>query len=146
MIGCFPEINFGMPSLGGRRLTVFNIVTILYYGESLQNAIVTYEITLDDCKDALNYCKSLKCQSDPTRIQYCEGCVLSTMDDGWQFDKNDFTELGEGADKATVSKDGKIYFLGSIQELEDSMFGKATWLMAESILNSISDQSNLDVE
>jgi uncharacterized protein (DUF433 family) len=48
MVKCNSEINFGQPALVGRRLTVFNIVTKLYYEESLKDAIGDYEISLQE--------------------------------------------------------------------------------------------------
>ena len=133
MIECNPDINFGMPALKGRRLTVFNIVTKVYYEESLERVFLDYEISLKDVKDALNYCSSLQCKNDKNRVHYCEGCVLRSIEEGFSFDKENYIEIDEGDIRVVKSKENKIYFLGSLQEFEDNEFGMVTWLIAEEI-------------
>ncbi len=133
MIECNPAINFGMPALKGRRLTVYDIVTKLYFEESIAVAIDDYSITIEDAKDAIAYCRSLKCKEDKDLIQFCDGCLLRTMADGWTFNKENYVQLEENGQKITVFKDGKVYFIGSIQEFEEDEFGKTTWLIAEEV-------------
>lgn len=76
MIECNEAINFGMPALKGRRLTVFDIVTMVYYSPTVQDALEDYEIDWQDAMDATDYCMRLRCQSDEGRIQYCDGCLI----------------------------------------------------------------------
>jgi uncharacterized protein (DUF433 family) len=133
MIECNPAINFGMPALKGRRLTVYDIVTKIYYEESVPAALEDYSISLDDAKDAIHYCVSLKCKEDPELVQFCDGCILRTIHEGWDFDKQNYIETEENGQKITVSKNGKIIFLGSLKEFEDSEFGKVGWLLAEKV-------------
>jgi uncharacterized protein (DUF433 family) len=133
MIECNPAINFGMPALKGRRLTVFDIVTMIYYEESLAAALKEYSISLEDAQDAVNYCMNTKCKEDKGLVQYCDGCILRTIDEGWTFNKQDYTETEIDGQRYTISKDEKIIFLGSLSELEDSEFGRVTWLMAEEV-------------
>ena len=137
MIECNPAINFGMPALKGRRLTVYDIVTKLYYEESIELAINDYEILLDDAKDALVYCMNLRCKEDKNREQFCDGCILRTIDEGWGFNRNDYNEIKIGNQMFTVSKDGLVFFSGTLQELEDSEYGKVTWLIAEGLYQKI---------
>lgn len=59
-----PLISAGAPTIRGRRLTVHNVVTKIYYEDSLKTALEDYEITLDEAKDAVNYCSKLKCQEE----------------------------------------------------------------------------------
>jgi len=133
MIGCNPNINFGMPSLQGRRLTVYDIVTKLYYEQTLKLALEDYDISLKDAKDALHYCMNLKCKSDRNRVQYCDGCILRTFEEGWKLKREEFIEIKKENNIIVASKDKTILFAGSFQELEDSEFGKVTWLIAEEI-------------
>lgn len=136
MIGCYPDINFGMPGLKGRRLTVFDIVTQVYYEDSVKLALDAYEITLEDANDATEYCMNLKCKTDKDLVQYCDGCILRTFAEGWNFNKDDYTQVSDGL---VVSTDQKIFSTGTVQELEDSMFGKVTWLMAEKVYQMLLD-------
>lgn len=133
MIKCNSEINFGQPALVGRRLTVFNIVTKLYYEESLKEAISDYEISLQDAKDAVYYCMHRKCKEDEDLKYYCDGCILRTIQQGWKFNKDEYKEVQYGEDNYTLSKDGKSIFFGTLKELEDSEFGMVTWLIAEEV-------------
>jgi uncharacterized protein (DUF433 family) len=134
MIGCFSYINFGMPSLSGRRLTVFDIVTKLLYEDSLATTIEDYEILPADVLDALSYCTSLACQNDPGRINYCDGCLLRTFDEGHNSSPENFTEFRTGQGGVTRSNDGLTLFLGSYQEFKNSQFGKVTWMIAGDLM------------
>jgi uncharacterized protein (DUF433 family) len=140
MIACTPAINFGQPALAGRRLTVFNIVTKIYYEDAVQDALTDYEISLQDAMDAVTYCANLKCKQDETLVQFCDGCILRTIHDGWNFKKDDYIETETDGIKTVISKDGMTLFAGSLSELEDSEFGKVTWLMAEEALQKLNKQ------
>src|SRR5438552_1214792 len=109
MIECNPQINFGMPALKGRRLTVYNIVTKLYYEGSVAEVLSDYSITMEDAKEALDYCINLKCKEDPNLVHFCEGCLLRTFDEGWDFKKTDYVETEIDNQKIVISKDKKIY-------------------------------------
>lgn len=133
MIECNEKINFGMPALRGRRLTVYNIVTKLYYEDNLEITLSDYEISLQDVKDAVNYCINLKCKGDKLRLHFCDGCLLRTIEEGFSFNKDDYIEDEMGDQKFVKSKDGETFFLGSLQEFEDQEFGKVAWLIAEEV-------------
>lgn len=142
MIECNPNVGFGQPTLKGRRLTVYNIVTKLYYEEDVSVILNNYEITFQDARDAVNYCMKLKCKEDDALLQFCDGCLLRTIADGWHFNKDGFVELKGGNSNVVISKDGKIIFAGSLQEFEDSEFGKVTWLMAEQVNLKLDEQGS----
>ena len=133
MIECNPNINFGMPALKGRRLTVYDIVTMIYYEESLDAALMEYRISLEDAQDAVSYCMNTKCKEDQNLVQFCDGCILRTIAEGWTFNKQDYTETEINSQKYVISKDGETVFIGSLKELENSEFGKVTWLLAEEV-------------
>jgi hypothetical protein len=122
-----------MPALVGRRLTVFDIITMLYYEVSIETAIEQYSITLTDAIDAVEYCSGLKCKTDPELGQFCDGCLLRTLKEGWNFNRDDFIEVQVQNAKITISKGETVFFLGSLQEFEDSEFGLTTWLIAEEV-------------
>lgn len=133
MIACNANILFGQPALVGRRLTVYDIVTKIYYEDNIKIAIEDYSIDLREAKEAASYCMNLKCKEDKELIHFCDGCLLRTIDEGWNFNKNDYIEIQSIDQKIVVAKDEKTLFSGSIQEFEDSEFGKVTWLLAEEI-------------
>lgn len=130
MIKCDPSINFGQPALVGHRLTAYDIVTKLYYENSVNITTEEYSISKEDLREAIDYCKNLKCKKDKGRLHYCDGCLLRTIEEGWKFNKNNYEEFEKVNSKIVISKDNTITFLGSLQELEDSEFGKVTWLIA----------------
>lgn len=136
MIECSEKINFGMPALRGQRLTVFNIVTKLYYENSVEATLGEYKVSAQDVADALTYCIVLKCKDDSNRLHFCDGCLLRTNEEGSSFDKSDYEEIGTGSDKFVRSKDGKTFFLGSLQEMADMEAGKETWLIAEKLFRA----------
>ena len=81
---------------------------------------------------------NLKCKEDINLINFCDGCLLRTINDGWNFKIENYKEInGLDNSKITVSKKDKDIFIGSIQELEDSEFGKVTWLIAEEMATLI---------
>lgn len=127
-----PLISSGAPTIRGRRLTVYNVVTKIFYEDSLELALEDYEITFDEAKDAVNYCSTLKCQEEPELVKFCSNCVLRTLQDEWEFDKENYREIYDKNSNSTItiSKDGNEIFIGTLQELEDDSFGKAGWLFA----------------
>jgi len=133
-IGCNKEHNFGQPSLKGRRLCVYDIITKIYYENNLNIAIEDYQITLLEAKAAIKYCMNLSCQKDQDLAHYCHGCLLRTLHEGSNFNKDDYFEItNEDNNKIVISKNGKEFFLGTIEEMENKEFGKITWLLAEKL-------------
>jgi uncharacterized protein (DUF433 family) len=125
------NISFNQPILAGRRLTVFNIVYQLYLSDDLDSYLSEFEINLVDAKDAISYCVSTRCSSTFNQgDQFCDGCILSTISEGNDFDRNDYSEIKDD-DTITISHSGDVIFLGSLNELEESQFGKVGWLIAE---------------
>ena len=130
VINCKDNICGGSPTLDGRRLTVYDIITKIYYEETLEVALEDYEISLEEAMAATEYCINLDCKKDEKRRHFCRGCILATIDEGWTFDKSNYEQIN---DKLTVHKAGEFIFLGTIQELEDEQFGKPGWVIAEEI-------------
>jgi uncharacterized protein (DUF433 family) len=128
------DIANGAPTIRGRRLTVFNVSSKIYYEENLKTALEDYELSIEEVRDALKYCSNLDCQKDKNLIKFCSGCILRTLQDGWNFSKTDYDTLitGPQNQKISISKDGSEIFLGTIKELENNDFGLAGWLLASS--------------
>jgi uncharacterized protein (DUF433 family) len=56
--------SHGAPTIKGRRLTVYSVITKIYYEDSLKTALEDFESTLDEAKGAVNYCRTLKTKID----------------------------------------------------------------------------------
>ena len=130
LIECVRNKLFGVPSLRGRRLSVYDIVSKIYVEDTLEEALEDYVITLSEAKAATEYCLNLDCQKDKDRLQFCDGCILRTIEDGWEFNKDDYKQID---DKLTISKNGQVIFFGTIKELADEEFGKPGWVIASEI-------------
>src|ERR1700743_2440309 len=121
LIVCGDNISFGAPPLRGRRLTVYDIVTKLYSENTITEALEDYDLTLIEAKAAIEYCMKLHCQIDTSRIHYCNGCILRSIEEKWSFKKDDYIQI---EDKLTITKEGSVIILGSIENLEEESFGK----------------------
>jgi uncharacterized protein (DUF433 family) len=122
--------GFGQPVIVGTRLTVLNVLSNANNSESIQSFLEEYQLTLEEIKGAAFYCKNKLCKdikSDSDR--YCQGCILKSISEGWNSIKTDFFET----DSISVSKDGKTFSLGSIEETENDEFGVIGWLVAEEV-------------
>jgi uncharacterized protein (DUF433 family) len=123
--------GFGQPVIKGRRLTIFSIMCYASDPEIvIADFLKEFDLSIDELKSAVAYCKGTECKeiylpSD----QYCDGCILRSVNDGWKSIKDDYDEI----DGISYSKDGKSIFLGSVEELEDAEFGAVGWLMAENV-------------
>lgn len=60
----------GAPTIVGTRLTVFNVVSNIYYEDSLEVALEEYELDLRIAREAVNYCSNLICQADKRLIKF----------------------------------------------------------------------------
>lgn len=87
----FPEIIFtedvlwGQPRLEGRRLAVGDIVSQMDVNRSACIAADDYGITIQQVRQALVYCCSLKCVKDKV-LKYCHNCTLRVQQDGGKAD------------------------------------------------------------
>ena len=134
LIECVNNKGFGMPTLKGRRLTVYDVVTKIYYEETVGDALLDYEISLSEAKAAIDYCKNLCCQKDKDRIHFCDGCILRTMEEKWNFNREDYIETN---DQLTFSRNGQFIYLGKIEELEEDAFGKPGWVIATKVYEKL---------
>ena len=136
LIECNKEKLWGQPSLIERRLAVYDIVTKIAIEDTLEIALEDYQINIVEAEAAINYCRKRICQEDKDLVHFCHGCILRTLQEGWNFKKDDYVEVkNEDGSTITISKNKKIIFAGTIEELEDQEFGKLTWLIAEEIYN-----------
>lgn len=83
----FPEIVitenclWGQPRLEGRRLAVGDIVSQVDINSTIYEALQDYEITLQQARQALHYCRTLQCIKDKP-IKFCHNCTLRVQQEG----------------------------------------------------------------
>lgn len=137
LIECVKNKGFGMPTLVGRRLTVWDIITQIFIEANLEIALETYQITIADARAAAEYCLELRCKSDPDRIQFCDGCILRTLDDRRKINGDENMKIPPNV---TINKNSEIIYLGWNDELEEEEFGLPGWLRAGDVLKIINDE------
>lgn len=75
-IVCTHDCLWGQPRLEGRRLAVGDIVSLVdVYHEDIGVTMKDYELSLQQIRQALHYCKLLECKNDKPE-KYCHNCVL----------------------------------------------------------------------
>ncbi len=110
------NISAGSPTINGRRLTVFNVVSKIYYENNLESALKDHQISFKIAKEAVDYCRNLKCQEDDKLINFCSGCILRTLQEKWDFNKNEYSEVNFNAkgQNVSISIGKEIVFLGNL--------------------------------
>jgi uncharacterized protein (DUF433 family) len=87
-IVCTSDTLWGQPRLDGRRLAVGDIVSLLDQYETLSIFQNDFELSLQQVRQALHYCKDLYCQKDQPE-KYCHNCSLRVKQDGSDLDEED---------------------------------------------------------
>lgn len=87
-IVCTHNILWGQPRLDGRRLSVGDIISLVDIHEDDINSVLTdFELTLQEIRQALHYCKILQCKKDKPE-KYCHNCLLRVVQDNETIDEN----------------------------------------------------------
>ncbi|UOQ71808.1 DUF433 domain-containing protein [Hymenobacter cellulosilyticus] len=82
----YPEIVvttdclWGQPRLDGRRLAVGDIVCLVDRYQSLSETLADFELSLQQIKQALRYCRTLQCVQD-LPLRFCHNCTLRVRQD-----------------------------------------------------------------
>jgi uncharacterized protein (DUF433 family) len=75
-IVCTHDCLWGQPRLEGRRLAVGDIVSLVnIYHEDIGVTMTDFELSLQQIRQALHYCKTLQCKIDKPQ-KYCHNCYL----------------------------------------------------------------------
>ena len=126
------DICFGRPRINGTRLEVYNIISDLYHETNIDGYLKEHDFSRDDIKEIINYCKTLSCQSINHEYEkYCSGCILSTMHENFDYKEVNFKEI----DYQTFidNNNDKLIGFGDKRELEEEMFGKPGWVIADKL-------------
>jgi uncharacterized protein (DUF433 family) len=88
-IVCTQDTLGGQPRLDGRRLAVGDIVNLVAtYHENINVVLTDFELTLQQVRQALHYCKSLECKKDNPE-KFCHNCLLRVEQFNEAIDKDD---------------------------------------------------------
>jgi len=127
-IVCTGNTLAGSPRVDGRRLAVGDVVSIV--NDSLDHAIGIHKLSLDQIKQALDYCATLQCKEDAPLV-FCHNCSLSGNQQS-KLDTSSLEEITEG-DSVFVKGENFIAF-GLIQDLLDDWNGYDWWTIAMDLL------------
>ncbi|MGI4761195.1 MAG: DUF433 domain-containing protein [Janthinobacterium lividum] len=100
----FPEIVTtetvlqGSPRIEGRRLAVGDVVSQTDIEDSVITAAWVYELTLQQVRQALLYCKSLQCVRD-NPAKFCHNCQLRVQQEG----------AGDGEEQENWIRAGRLF-------------------------------------
>lgn len=124
----------GCPTIRGRRLTVFNVVSGIAAAQNdMEKYCSEFELNQIQVLDALNYCKKRTCEEGlKYSNRYCEQCVLDSI---YSYDEPiNFIPISDG--EILYSHENGIIFLGSEEEYKSEQPIEG-WLLAAKVLNSI---------
>lgn len=74
-INIVQNIAAGAPTIVGRRLNIYDIISSIELEEDISDYMEGYELSFYQVRDAINYCRSLQCIHDKP-YNYCAGCIL----------------------------------------------------------------------
>lgn len=80
-IECKRDYCSGCPRIKNTRITVYNIITRIYLENDLNIACEELRIVQEQARQAIDYCKILKCINDKNLINYCSGCFLGEINE-----------------------------------------------------------------
>ena len=88
-IVCTHDCLWGQPRLEGRRLAVGDIVSLVdVYHEDIGVTMKDFELSLQQIRQTLHYCKVLQCKTDKPK-KFCHNCVLRVEQFKESIDKDD---------------------------------------------------------
>lgn len=86
---CTHDCLWGQPSLEGRRLAVGDIVSLVdIYHEDIGITMKDFDLSLQQIRQSLHYCKSLECKKDNPE-KFCHNCILRVIQFKDTIDKDD---------------------------------------------------------
>jgi uncharacterized protein (DUF433 family) len=89
-IVCTHDVLWGQPRLEGRRLAVGDIVSLVnvYDPDNINTLLTDFELSLQQVRQALHYCKILQCKKDNPE-KFCYNCILRVEQENDIVDKDD---------------------------------------------------------
>lgn len=91
-IVCTHDCLWGQPRLEGRRLAVGDIVSLIdVYHEDIGVTMKDYELSLQQIRQALHYCKLLECKNDKPE-KFCHNCILRVTQFNETVDEDDLEQ------------------------------------------------------
>ena len=87
-IVCTADTLWGQPRIDGRRLAVGDIVSLVDSYENINSVLVDFDLTIQQVRQALHYCKTLECKNDHPE-KHCHNCILRVEQFNEAVDKDD---------------------------------------------------------
>lgn len=123
------DVLMGAPRIEGTRISVYDIVSSLWHDRDIEQYSNDFEITQEEIKDAIVYCKNLKCQKNNV-TKFCNGCILNSINEKEIIYNQIYDDL-------FVNQGDNFFIAESISDLENEEFGFAGWYRAECIYNDL---------
>ncbi len=122
---------FGRPRIEDTRLEVYNIISELFYSESMDSVIEERNLSRDDLKQVIDYCRNMNCKLITKPYEkYCSNCILSAQHEGLDPDSIKLQKLDEDI---YTDENSKLIVFGNKEELEEELYGKPGWIMAAQV-------------
>ena len=125
----------GSPTIIGRRLTVFDVISGIFYSESISSWLNEFELDRESAEQAIRYCSKLECINKPT-FDFCEGCQLYSLVENKNFDEFRNTIIES---KGHLIIDNNEIYIGCVEDYKNSKYGQKGWIQAR-IINKELDQ------
>ena len=140
-----PDTLGGSPRLSGRRLDVGHVILGIT-DFALQGYVNQFEVSLEQIKHALLYCRERKCLQDyPLRA--CNGCSLKFWNDkkslrDFIYEFGTAIEMNEVSEELITIKD-KSFLSEEVEALKVEFEGNQIWKQAEILYNQFKNELNL---
>ncbi len=128
------DVLGGSPTVNGRRINIFNLISGLWYSSFVGDYLKDMEISESDAVDALSFCKAKLCVSHHD-LDYCEHCLL-----GYLQEQNTDINTAD-LEKYTVSGSNCVVNINGVEvahlhpyEPEDIVEGRPGWILAAQLL------------
>jgi hypothetical protein len=97
---------------------------------SIEKFLRDFDVSMEELKSAVAYCMNLECRNiQLPSDQYCDGCILRSIHEGWTLVKGDYQE----STGIVYSDAGERGYLRSTDELDEWECGRSGWMMAREL-------------
>ena len=119
---CHHHTNRGAPRISGTRLTVRNVVTTRWGSTSPDELQEDFGVSPEDEREAVDYCKSLRCLTDTRRVAFCSGCILDMVEPRIQ---------AGGPLARSILREGAVALEDLVTQQEYMRTETLTWLLTD---------------
>ncbi len=142
-----PDIRSGELRLKGRRLTVFDVVSGVFFESSLNDFMLDMEVTHDEVKECLDFCSQKECLRIKD-VVLCSKCEFGQIQSGDTFEsyKASYSKIivhDDSGPKIIYSETGNtdidlnhdtLNYLGDENDFWLELNGYKGWEMAKEVI------------